>query len=145
VLSWLLARNRAADAIFMDDMRARNSDGDLVLRNRVHTGWISVPGFIPHRWKFGAPFGTKLRTHMQFKYLYKYNSSSAARGRRTNDGLGGNHTIAAFMFCAIEPLVCDIQEFVEGVSIASELRHPNTDGDIDRRSVSDIERTAFDG
>jgi hypothetical protein len=74
-----------------------------------------------------------------------YNSSSAARGCRTNDDLRGNHTIATFMFCAIEPLVCDTQKFVKGVSIASELRHPNTDGDFDRRSVSDLECTVFDG
>jgi hypothetical protein len=60
-------------------------------------------------------------------------------------GLRGNHTIATFMFCAIEPLVGDTQKFVKGVSIASELRHPDTDGDDDRRSASDLECTVFDG
>lgn len=87
----------------------------------------------------------KITNSYVIEYLYKYNSSSAARGRRTIDDLRGNHTIAAFMFCAIEPLIGSTQKCVEGVSIAPELRHPDTDGDVDRRSGSDLECIAFDG
>jgi hypothetical protein len=37
------------------------------------------------------------------------NNAGSGQCTPTNDGLRGNHTIAAFMFCAIEPLVGDTQ------------------------------------
>lgn len=83
----------------------------------------------------GRPFRGKRNAH----------HAGSRQDARTNDGLCGNHTIATFMFCAIEPLVGNPQKFVKGVSIASKLRHSNTDGDVDRGSVSDLERAAFDG
>src|SRR6202171_2962914 len=66
-------------------------------------------------------------------------------GARTNAGLRGDHAVAALMFRAIEPLIGDTQKRVEGVSIAAKLRHPDADGDLDRRRNSDLERIACDG
>jgi hypothetical protein len=60
-------------------------------------------------------------------------------------GLRGDHAITTFAFRAVKPLIGDTQKGVERISIAPKLRHPDADGDLDRRGNSDIECIARDG